>query len=103
MVALVMNVLVPLRIHLSPFLTAVVLIEAASVPAPGSVRPKQPISSPLMMPGRYFFFCASVPNSFTGMPKSPLDAPQDKYVEAHAAATSSPTIAWLIKSRFVPP
>ena len=56
-----------------------------------------------MMPGRYFFFCASVPKSFTGTPKSPHEAPQERKVEAHAFATSSPAIAWLIRSRSVPP
>jgi len=75
MVAFVIKVLVPLRTHLSPFLTAFVLMEAASEPASGSVRPKQPMSSPLMMPGRYFFFCSSVPKRRTGTPKRPQDAP----------------------------
>ena len=36
-------------------------IPAGSEPASGSVRPKQPISSPAARPGRYFSFCASLP------------------------------------------
>ncbi len=32
----------------------------------GSVRPKQPIHSPLASFGRYFCFCASLPNSKIG-------------------------------------
>jgi hypothetical protein len=32
----------------------------------GSVRPKQPISSPVASFGRYLRFCASVPNSLIG-------------------------------------
>jgi len=75
---------------------------AASLPASGSVREKAPIHLEARS-GRYLSFCASVPNIFNGMPKRPLEAPQDRNVEAHAAATSSPAIAWLIKSRFVPP
>ena len=37
-----------------------------SEPAFGSVRPKQPIHSPVASFGRYFCFCASVPNSLMG-------------------------------------
>ena len=59
--ALVIKVLEPFRIYLSPFFTAVVRKEAASDPAPGSVRPMQPIHSPLASFGMYFLFCASVP------------------------------------------
>jgi len=58
--ALVMKVLEPFKIYLSPFLTAVVRMEAASEPAPGSVRPMQPIHSPLASLGMYFFFCSGV-------------------------------------------
>lgn len=32
----------------------------------GSVRPKQPTSSPLASPGRYFCFCASDPKAWIG-------------------------------------
>ena len=32
-----------------------------SEPVPGSVMPSAQTVSPLMMPGRYFFFCASFP------------------------------------------
>src|SRR5690554_4342849 len=37
-----------------------------SDPWSGSVRPKQPISSPLAKRGRYLRFCSSVPNSKIG-------------------------------------
>ena len=39
---------------------------AGSEPGFGSVRPKQPIHSPVASFGRYFCFCASVPNSLIG-------------------------------------
>jgi hypothetical protein len=42
--------------------TAVVAIAPGSDPAVGSVSPKQPMSSPAAMPGRYRFFCSSDPN-----------------------------------------
>ena len=58
---LVMNILAPFRMYVSPFLTAVVWIEAASEPALGSVRPMAPIHSPVASLGRYFSLCASVP------------------------------------------
>ncbi len=37
-----------------------------SEPWSGSVRPKQPIHSPLASLGRYFCFCSSLPNSLIG-------------------------------------
>ena len=37
-----------------------------SEPWSGSVRPKQPIHSPLASFGRYFRFCSSLPNSLMG-------------------------------------
>ncbi len=43
-----------------------------SEPWSGSVRPKQPIHSPLASLGRYFCFWASVPNSWIGSITSEL-------------------------------
>ncbi len=43
----------------------------ASDPDPGSVRQKPAIISPVAHLGRYFCFCASVPNST--MPLHPMD------------------------------
>ena len=37
-----------------------------SEPWSGSVSPKQPISSPLAIPGKYLFFCSSVPKACIG-------------------------------------
>ena len=37
-----------------------------SLPWSGSVRPKQPTSSPLARPGRNFSRCASVPKAWIG-------------------------------------
>jgi hypothetical protein len=42
-------------------LRARVFIEPGSEPLSGSVRPKQPMSSPVAILGRYFCFCSSEP------------------------------------------
>ncbi|TEB05127.1 hypothetical protein Pmgp_03833 [Pelotomaculum propionicicum] len=59
--ALEMNILVPFRTYSSPSSTAVLWPEAASVPAPGSVRAKEPKISPLHSGVSHFCFCSSVP------------------------------------------
>src|SRR5438067_7447123 len=59
--ALVMKCFVPFRTHPSPRLLAVVEIDDASDPAPGSVSANAPIHSPVASFGRYCFFCASLP------------------------------------------
>ncbi len=46
----------------SPSRTAVVTMLAGSLPAVGSVSPKQPIRSPAAMPGSQRCFCSSEPN-----------------------------------------
>ena len=43
-----------------------------SEPWSGSVRPKQPMNSPLASLGRYLFFWSSVPNSLMGTITSEL-------------------------------
>ena len=57
----VINIFPPLTTYSSPFNSAVVLVEPASLPADGSVNPKAPIISPVASLGRYFCFCSSVP------------------------------------------
>src|SRR6201998_4263670 len=59
---LVIHILRPLRIRPDPSRRARVVIEAGSEPASGSVRPKQPSSSPAAMPGSHCCFCSSEPN-----------------------------------------
>ena len=49
---------------MSPSKTAVVCCPAASVPAPGSVKPNAPIFSPFASGIKYFSFCAGVPFSY---------------------------------------
>ena len=59
---LVIQFLEPLMMYSSPLRTAVVFCAAASCPASGSVRPKQPSFSPRANGVRKRSFCASVPN-----------------------------------------
>ena len=64
--ALVMKILEPLTSQWSPLSSATVFCMAASVPAPGSVRPKAPSFSPEARGTRYFCFCSSVPYASMG-------------------------------------
>ena len=54
--------LAPVSTQPSPSRTARVAMLAGSLPAVGSVSPKQPISSPAAMPGSHRCFCSSEPN-----------------------------------------
>src|SRR3546814_9015994 len=48
--------------HSSPSSTAEVLSEARSEPESGSLKPWHQRIEPFMIPGRYSFFCPSVPH-----------------------------------------
>src|SRR3546814_4254679 len=48
--------------HSSPSSTAEVLSEARSEPESGSLKPWHQRIEPFMIPGRYSFFCSSVPH-----------------------------------------
>src|SRR5437868_2211368 len=64
---LVHQSLVPLMVQVLPSAdgSAVTVIRAGSLPTPGSVSAKAEIA-PLANMGKYFFFCASLPKSFSG-------------------------------------
>src|SRR5687768_10295947 len=57
---------VPLRDQPPSTFFARVRIDAGSLPASGSVRPKQPTFLPLARAGSHFSFCASLPNAWMG-------------------------------------
>ena len=57
----VIHIFVPLRIQSSPSRRARVRIEPGSLPASGSVSPKQPIASPAAIRGSHSSFCSSEP------------------------------------------
>ena len=77
----------PLRTQPSPSRRALVRIEAASEPAPGSVRQKAAISSPVASLGIQVAFCASVPKSSS--PRMPIElwAPMVSATEPSWVAT----------------
>ena len=57
----VIHIFVPLRIQSPPSRRALVRIRAGSEPLSGSVRPKQPTTSPVAMRGSHRSFCSSLP------------------------------------------
>ena len=57
----VIHILAPLRIQSAPSRRACVRIVPGSEPASGSVRPKQPITSPVCIRGSHCSFCSSEP------------------------------------------
>ena len=72
---LVIQIFSPFSVQLpSAFFTACVRIEAASEPAPDSVRQKAAIISPLASLGRYLAFCSWLPAMRSGSDPSMLPA-----------------------------
>ncbi len=61
MVPLVIHILLPVITQSSPSRRACVRIEPGSLPASGSVRPKQPRASPAAICGSHSSFCSSLP------------------------------------------
>ncbi len=64
--ALVMNILLPAKIYVSPRFVARVWRLKMSEPASRSLAASAPIHSPLVSRGRYASFCSSVPNAASG-------------------------------------
>ena len=64
--ALVIHIFDPLSTQSPPRRFAWVFMLPGSDPPCGSVSPKQPISSPVAMRGRYFCLCASLPKVWIG-------------------------------------
>ena len=60
-VPFVIHIFAPFRTQSPPSRCACVRIEPGSEPASGSVRPKQPIASPVCMAGSQRSFCSSEP------------------------------------------
>jgi hypothetical protein len=85
---LVIHILRPLRIQSDPSRRARVVIEAGSEPASGSVRPKQPSSSPAAMPGSHCCFCSSEPNrQIANMASDPCTDTIDRMPESAASSS----------------
>src|ERR1700729_3607255 len=85
---LVIHILRPLRIQSDPSRRARVVIEAGSEPASGSVRPKQPSSSPAAMPGNQCCFCSSEPNrQIANIASDPCTETIDRMPESAASSS----------------
>ena len=93
----------PLRTHSSPSSTAFVCCPWASVPAPGSVRPKAPSFLPDARSGRYLAFCAGVPNVWIGSTQSDVCAETITPVVPHTFESSSTHITYVSGSHPCPP
>ncbi len=89
---LVMKHFEPLITHSSPSRTAVVRVPPASEPAPGSVRPNAPRTSPAHSRGSHSRFCSSVPKRWTGMAPSETPASRVMATEESTRASSSRAI-----------
>ena len=93
----------PFRTHSSPSNTAFVCCPCASVPAPGSVRPKAPSFLPAARSGRYFCFCSSVPNVRIGSQQREVCAETITPVVPQTFDNSSTHIAYVRISQPCPP
>ena len=76
--------LAPSRTQSSPSRRAVVVIAPGSLPAPGSVRPKQPTASPAAMAGSQACFCSSEPHAWIAVMAS------EPWTEANVRRPVSP-------------
>ena len=58
------------------------------LPKSGSVRPKQPISSPRVIFGRYFCFCSSLPKAQIGyMASEPCTEQNERMPESQRSSS----------------
>jgi hypothetical protein len=82
--------LAPSMTQPSPARRAVVVMLAGSLPASGSVRPKQPIRSPAAIPGSQRSLCASVPNLWMAlMASDPCTLTKVRSPESPASSSSA--------------
>ena len=99
----VIHILAPFRIQSSPSRRACVRIAPGSEPASGSVRPKQPSSSPAAIRGSQRCFCSSEPqrqianidsepctDTKLRMPESPASSSMQARPYATALAPAQP-------------
>ena len=100
----VVKIDVPLRMYVpSSCLTACFWQPAASEPALGSVKAKQPISLPSISGLRYFCFCSSVPCSLIHEQQSDVCTESVIPVEASTFDNSSIARAYVSTSAPAPP
>src|SRR2546430_10999014 len=66
----VIHILLPFRMYEFPSLRATVRIPEGLLPKSASVSPKQPMTFPFAISGRYLFFCSSDPYARMGYMQS---------------------------------
>src|SRR5467141_322537 len=93
----------PRSVHESPSRFALVRSFVASLPTSGSVRPKQPMTSPLQRDGSQRCFCSSVPNLRMVISTSEIWTDSVVRTDESARPTSSVTSACETKSSPMPP
>jgi hypothetical protein len=91
--ALVMNILAPSITQLPSRSSAVVAVEPASDPAPGSVSPKAASRRPEARSGSHSRFCSSEPNRKIGIVPSEVWAPTVIATDESIRVSSSIAIA----------
>ena len=85
---LVIHILRPSRTQSSPSLRARVRIEPGSEPWSGSVRPKQPIASPVAMRGSHSVFCSSLPQrQIANIASDPWTETRERMPESDASSS----------------
>src|SRR5438445_7100593 len=93
----------PRSTHEPPSRFALVRSFVASLPTSGSVRPKQPMTSPLHSAGSHRCFCSSVPNLRMVISTSEIWTESVVRTDESARPTSSVTSACETKSSPMPP
>ncbi len=101
--ALVMNVFAPSITQLPSRRTAVVAVEPASEPAPGSVRPNAASRFPDATSGSHSRFCSSEPNRKIGIVPSEVWAATVIATDESIRVSSSTAIAYESVSPPPPP
>ena len=87
-VPLVIHILVPSRTQSSPSRLAAVRMPAGFEPKSGSVRPKQPIASPVAMRGSHSCLCSSEPKAWIAyIASEPCTLTSDRMPESPASSS----------------
>jgi hypothetical protein len=85
---LVIHIFRPSSTQSSPSRRARVRIDAGSDPKSGSVRPKQPIASPLAIRGSHCCFCSSLPQrQIANIARDPCTETSDLIPESEASSS----------------
>ena len=85
---LVIHILLPLSTQSPPSRLALVRMLPGSEPWSGSVRPKQPMASPVAMRGSHSCFCSSLPQrQMANMASEPCTETSERMPESEASSS----------------